>query len=122
MEKNALAKPYGPYSHAVVVNDLVFVSGQLPINSLTNTLETNFEVAVKQVFINLETVLKFYKSNMTSIIKVNIYLTDSKQIEAFNNLYKIMLTEPYPARSLVVVKDLPRQSLLMIDVVAKKVG
>ena len=122
MEKSSLAKPYGPYSHAVVVNDLIFVSGQLPINALTNTIETTFEVAVKQVFINLETVLKFYKSNMNSIVKVNIYLTDSKQIEAFNNLYKTMLTEPYPARSLVVVKDLPRQSLLMIDVVAKKVG
>jgi 2-iminobutanoate/2-iminopropanoate deaminase len=122
MEKNTLAKPYGPYSNAVVVNDLIFVSGQLPINALTNTIEMTFEVAVKQVFINLETVLKFYKSNMNSIVKVNIYLTDSKQIEAFNNLYKTMLTEPYPARSLVVVKDLPRQSLLMIDVVAKKVG
>jgi 2-iminobutanoate/2-iminopropanoate deaminase len=122
MENSTLAKPYGPYSHAVVVNDLIFVSGQLPINSLTNTLETNFEVAVKQVFANLENVLKFYKSNMKSIVKVNIYLTDSKQIEAFNDLYKAMLNEPYPARSLVVVKDLPRQSLLMIDVVAKKVG
>jgi 2-iminobutanoate/2-iminopropanoate deaminase len=122
MENNTLAKPYGPYSHAVVVNDLIFVSGQLPINSLTNTLETNFEVAVKQVFNNLENVLKFYKSNMKSIIKVNIYLTDSSQIEAFNNLYKTMLTEPYPARSLVVVNDLPRHSLLMIDVVAKQVG
>jgi 2-iminobutanoate/2-iminopropanoate deaminase len=122
MEKSSLAKPYGPYSHAVVVNDLIFVSGQLPINSLTNTLETNFEVAVKQVFTNLENVLKFYKSNMNSIVKVNIYLTDSKQIETFNNLYKTLLSEPYPARSLVVVKDLPRQSLLMIDVVAKQVG
>jgi 2-iminobutanoate/2-iminopropanoate deaminase len=122
MENSSIAKPAGPYSHAVVVNDLIFVSGQLPINALTNTIETSFEVAVKQVFINLETVLKFYKSNMNSIVKVNIYLTDSKQIEAFNNLYKTMLTEPYPARSLVVVKDLPRQSLLMIDVVAKKVG
>ena len=122
MEKSSLAKPYGPYSHAVVVNDLIFVSGQLPINSLTNTLETNFEVAVKQVFTNLENVLKFYKSNMKSIIKVNIYLNDSKQIESFNNIYKAMLSEPYPARSLVVVNDLPRHSLLMIDVVAKKVG
>jgi 2-iminobutanoate/2-iminopropanoate deaminase len=122
MEKSSLAKPYGPYSHAVVVNDLIFVSGQLPINSLTNTLETNFEVAVKQVFNNLENVLKFYKSNMNSVIKVNIYLTDNKQIETFNILYKAMLTDPYPARSLVVVKDLPRQSLLMIDVVAKQVG
>jgi 2-iminobutanoate/2-iminopropanoate deaminase len=122
MEKSKLAKPYGPYSHAVVVNDLIFVSGQLPINSLTNTLETNFEVAVKQVFNNLENVLKFYKSNMNSIIKVNIYLTDSKQIETFNNLYKTLLAEPYPARSLVVVNGLPRQSLLMIDVVAKQVG
>jgi 2-iminobutanoate/2-iminopropanoate deaminase len=122
MEKSSLAKPYGPYSHAVVVNDLIFVSGQLPINSLTNTLETNFEVAVKQVFTNLENVIKFYKSNMNSIVKVNIYLTDSKQIETFNNLYKTLLSEPYPARSLVVVKDLPRQSLLMIDVVAKQVG
>jgi 2-iminobutanoate/2-iminopropanoate deaminase len=122
MEKNTLAKPYGPYSHAVVVNDLIFVSGQLPINSLTNTLETNFEVAVKQVFNNLENVLKFYKSNMNSIVKVNIYLTDSKQVEAFNNLYKTTLAEPYPARSLVVVNSLPRQALLMIDVVAKKVG
>jgi 2-iminobutanoate/2-iminopropanoate deaminase len=122
MEKSSLAKPYGPYSHAVVVNDLIFVSGQLPINSLTNTLETNFEFAVKQVFTNLENVLKFYKSNMNLIVKVNIYLTDSKQIETFNNLYKTLLAEPYPARSLVVVKDLPRQSLLMIDVVAKQVG
>ena len=122
MEKSILAKPYGPYSHAVVVNDLIFVSGQLPINSLTNTLETNFEVAVKQVFNNLENVLKFYKSNMNSIVKVNIYLTDSKQVEAFNNLYKTTLAEPYPARSLVVVNSLPRQALLMIDVVAKKVG
>jgi 2-iminobutanoate/2-iminopropanoate deaminase len=122
MEKNTLSKPAGPYSHAVVVNDLIFVSGQLPINSLTNTLETNFEIAVKQVFNNLENVLKFYKSNLNSIVKVNIFLTESKQIEAFNNLYKAILNEPYPARSLVVVNSLPRQALLMIDVVAKKVG
>jgi len=122
MESITLTKPSGPYSHAVVVNDLIFVSGQLPINSLTNTLETSFELAFKQVFINLESVLKHYKSNINSIVKVNIYLTDSKQIEVFNNLYRTMLNEPYPARSLVVVKDLPRQSLLMIDVVAKQVG
>jgi 2-iminobutanoate/2-iminopropanoate deaminase len=59
---------------------------------------------------------------MNSIVKVNIYLTDSKQIETFNNLYKTLLSEPYPARSLVVVNSLPRQALLMIDVVAKQVG
>jgi len=60
MENSSIAKPSGPYSNAVVVNDLIFVSGQLPINSLTNTLETNFEFAVKQVFNNFENVLKFY--------------------------------------------------------------
>lgn len=121
MEKIELAKPAGPYSHAVVVGDLVFVSGQLPIDS-NNNLETDFSKAVKQVFNNLSKVLLAYNSNMNNLIKVNIYLTNSNQIDVFNSIYKESLKEPYPARSLVVVNALPKSALLMIDVIAKKVG
>lgn len=121
MEKIELAKPAGPYSHAIAVGDLVFVSGQLPINS-ENNLENDFNLAVKQVFINLNKVLLAYGSNFTNIVKANIYLTNSNQLETFNDIYKQTLKEPFPARSLVVVNSLPRNALLMIDVIAKKVG
>ena len=121
MEKIELAKPAGPYSHAVVVGDLVFVSGQLPINS-NNNLEADFSKATMQVFNNLNKVLLAYKSNLNNLIKVNIYLTNSNQIDVFNSIYKEILEDPYPARSLVVVSDLPKSALLMVDVIAKKVG
>jgi 2-iminobutanoate/2-iminopropanoate deaminase len=122
MEKKQLVKPAGPYSHAVVSNDLVFVSGQLPINQQTNQMELDLELAINQVFINLNNVLLNYGSNLESLLKVNIFLTNKEQIETFNHLYKQYIKEPFPARTMVVVKDLPRNALLMIDAIAKKRG
>ena len=116
--KNAPA-PIGPYSQAVVHNNLIFVSGQIALQAETCELNNKtFIDEAKQTLENLRFVLEAANSSMNQIIKATIYLTDLAYFEEFNNLYATYLQQPYPARAVIGVSQLPKGCRVEIEAVA----
>ena len=110
----------GPYSQAVVVGNLIFTSGQIPINPETGVLEgKNITEQTHRVCKNLETVLSAAGGSLQSAVKTVCFLANMAEFAAFNEVYAQYFTEK-PARSCVAVKDLPKGALVEVEVVAEK--
>ena len=115
--KNAPAA-IGPYSQAIVAGELVFTSGQIPINPATGAIEAEgIEAQTEQVMKNLGAVLKEAGSDYTMAIKTTCFLADIADFASFNAVYAKYFTGK-PARSCVAVKDLPKGALVEVEVVA----
>lgn len=111
-------KAIGPYSQAIKAGNLIFTSGQLPINPFTNEmLQGSFQEQVKQVFFNIEKILEAAGSSLDDVIRVNIFLSDLKLFPEFNEIYQTIFKPPYPARS-TVEANLPKSSSIEVDVIA----
>ena len=109
----------GPYSQAIVHGDLVFTSGQIPINPTTGNVEAEGIVAqTEQVMQNLGAVLTAAGASFESAIKTTCFLADMADFAAFNEVYARYFTEK-PARSCVAVKTLPKSVLVEVEVVAE---
>ncbi len=115
-----LPKPIGPYSYATHHNDLIFVSGQIGIDPITNTLKEGIEEQIIQIFENLKVILKNNGSDVNHITKTTIFLTDINQFEAFNKLYSTYFSDRFPARSTIVVVALPKNAKIEIECIAVK--
>ena len=110
----------GPYSQAVVVGNLIFTSGQIPLNPETGVLEgKNITEQTHRVCKNLETVLSAAGGSLQSAVKTVCFLANMAEFAAFNEVYAQYFTEK-PARSCVAVKDLPKGALVEVEVVAEK--
>lgn len=110
----------GPYSQAVVTGNLVFTSGQIPLNPETGVLEgDNITEQTHRVCKNLEAVLTAAGTTLTSAVKTVCFLSDIADFAAFNEVYAQYFTEK-PARSCVAVKDLPKGALVEIEVIAER--
>lgn len=109
-------EPAGPYSHAIVANGFVYVSGQGPIDPETGSIPDGFEDQVRQTFENLKTILETSGSGLESVVKVNAYVTDLTRFAQFNAVYKEFFGEEPPARTTVGVDLLG--FLVEIDCVA----
>ena len=108
----------GPYSQAIVVNGIVFSSGQIPLDPATgNLVEGDITVQAHQVMKNLSAVLAEAGSDMTKAIKTTCFLKDMGDFAAFNEVYAEYFTEK-PARSCVAVKTLPKDVLCEVEVIA----
>lgn len=111
--------PVGPYSQAVVAGDMIFVSGQIPIDPATGEIVSEpFSRAVEIVLNNIKSILEAAGSSMDDVVKVTVYMRDLSRFQEFNEVYKRFFREPYPARSVVGVDSLPRGSVIEIEVVA----
>lgn len=111
----------GPYSQAVVSGNLVFTSGQIAINVATGELEgKTIEEQTHRVCKNLDAVLSGAGSSLSSAIKTTCFLADINDFAAFNAVYAEYFTDK-PARSCVAVKDLPKNALVEIEVIAEKI-
>ena len=109
----------GPYSQAIVHGDLVFTSGQIPINPETGNVDAEGIVAqTEQVMKNLDAVLTAAGSSFEKAIKTTCFLSDMADFAAFNEVYAKYFTEK-PARSCVAVKTLPKGVLVEVEVVAE---
>ena len=95
------AKPAGPYSHAVVANGFVFVSGQGPADPATNAVPDGFADQVRQTLRNLQTILRGVGANLTDIVKINAYLSDVTRFREYNEIYKEFFSADPPARTTV---------------------
>ncbi len=109
----------GPYSQAVVVGNLLFTSGQIPINPETGTVCAEGIVAqTEQVMKNLGAVLSAAGTSFEKAVKTTCFLADMSDFAAFNEVYARYFTEK-PARSCVAVKSLPKGVLVEVEVIAE---
>ena len=93
--------PAGPYSHAVVANGFVFVSGQGPIDPEAGTMPDAFKDQVRQTLRNVQTILEAAGSSLDDVVKVNAYVTDLTRFAEFNEVYKEFFQNDPPARTTV---------------------
>jgi len=108
----------GPYSQAIVCGDMVFTSGQIPINPVSGNVETEgIEAQAEQVMKNLGEVLKAAGSCFEKAVKTTCFLADMADFAAFNAVYTKYFTTK-PARSCVAVKTLPKNVLVEVEVIA----
>ena len=94
-------EPAGPYSHAVIANGFVYVSGQGPVNPKTGSTPDGFEDQVRQTFENLRTILEAAGSGLDGVVKVNAYVTDLTRFARFNEVYREFFAQDPPARTTV---------------------
>ncbi|HYE08766.1 MAG TPA: Rid family detoxifying hydrolase [Patescibacteria group bacterium] len=111
----------GPYSHAVESKDLVFLSGQTPIDSQTGKLvEGDITDQTEQCFKNLFNVLEAAGLTPDNVEKVNVFLTDMSNFTAMNAVYSKQFSSPYPARTTIGVAALPLGAQVEIEMIARR--
>ena len=111
--------PIGPYNQAVKAGDLLFISGQIPTNPLTNELVSNDIVKeTRQVMLNLEAILSEAKLTFEHVVKTTIFLSDMSHFGAVNEVYGSYFNGDYPARETVAVKTLPKNVNVEISMIA----
>ena len=111
----------GPYSQAIEANGMIFASGQIPIDPATGQfVEGGIQEQTRQALTNARNILQAAGTDMENVIKTTVYLSDIHNFAAMNEVYAQFFTEPFPARSAVAVKDLPKGALVEIEVLAIK--
>lgn len=113
-----LPKPIGPYSYATHHKDLIFVSGQIGIDPLTNSLREGIEEQAIQIFENLKVILEENGSDVSHIAKTTIFLTDINQLERINKIYSTYFSGQFPARTTIAVVALPKNASIEIECIA----
>lgn len=116
--KNA-PEPIGPYSQAIKFNNLVFTSGQIPIDPASGKLiEGDIKAQTKQTIRNIENILQGAGSDISKVIKVTVFLKDINEFTAMNEIYDEYFGKSKPARSTLEAAKLPKDAKIEIDVVA----
>lgn len=106
----------GPYSQAVKVHQTVYLSGQIPLDPKTMKLvEGDIQQQARQVFANLQAVCEASGSDLSGIVKLNIFLTDLSNFAPVNEVMAELFQEPYPARAAIGVKELPMGAEVEMD-------
>ena len=112
-------KAVGPYSQAIVAGGFVFASGQLPIDPATGEFaEGGIKEQTRQSLTNVTYVLAEAGIDLSHVVKTTVFLSDMANFAAMNEVYATFFSEPYPARSAVAVKTLPKNALVEVEVVA----
>ncbi|MCL2651339.1 MAG: RidA family protein [Candidatus Azobacteroides sp.] len=108
----------GPYSQAIRIGDMLFVSGQLGINPATGDFVSGgVKEQTEQVFKNIKAILKEAGSSLDNVVKTTVFLFDMADFAVMNEVYGKEFSAPYPARSAVAVKTLPKNGLVEIEII-----
>ena len=110
----------GPYSQAVNIGEMIYTSGQIPLDASGVLVEGSIEEQTKQVLTNLSEVLKEGGSSLDKVVKTTIFLSDMENFASVNKIYAEFFGNHKPARSTVAVKTLPLQVGIEIEAIAKK--
>lgn len=108
----------GPYSQGIKVGNLIFTSGQLPLNSQSGELVADIEGATKQSLDNVKAILESSGSSMENIVKTVVFLRDMNDFAAMNAIYATYFPTNPPARSAVQVARLPKDAIIEIEAIA----
>ena len=118
--KNAPAA-IGPYSQGIICGDLIFISGQLPINPTTGDLvEGNIRDMTRQCMDNISAILKEAQSDINKIVKTTIFVADLRDFVEVNEEYATFFENVAPARSCVQVAAIPKGARIEIEAIARK--
>ena len=109
----------GPYSQAVVVNNMVFTSGQIPVNPLTGEIPDKVDEQANQVFTNLKNLLVASGTSINKVVKTTVFIKKMEDFADINKIYETYFTQPYPARSCVEVAKLPKDVLIEVEAIAE---
>jgi 2-iminobutanoate/2-iminopropanoate deaminase len=113
--------PIGPYSQAVIAGNLIFVSGQVPIDPSTNEVVTgDIKTETKQVMENIKAILVEAGIDFSNIVKTSIFLTSMQDFAQVNEVYGTFFTSDFPARETVQVSALPKNVNVEISIIALK--
>ncbi len=111
----------GPYSQAILVDNTLYISGQIAINPITNELVNDtFENEVRQIMKNHLAILNKSKMDFSNVVKATVYLTDLDNFKVFNEIYKEYFPKNPPARETVEVARLPKDANIEISYIAVK--
>lgn len=110
----------GPYSQAIEVGDMLFISGQIPVNPADGSIPEGIEAQTAQSIANIKAILAEAGLNIGNVVKTTVFLADMSLFGAMNEVYAQNFTAPFPARSAVAVKELPKQVLVEIETIASR--
>lgn len=111
----------GPYSQAIEVNGFVYASGQLPIDPATGAFpEGGVQEQTRQSLLNVKAILEEARLTLVNVVKTTVYLADMGDFAAMNEIYSQFFSQPFPARSAVAVKALPKGALVEVEVIAAR--
>jgi 2-iminobutanoate/2-iminopropanoate deaminase len=111
-------KAVGPYSQAVRAGGLLFVAGQIPLDSNGNLVEGDVVVQARRVLDNIGAILKTAGLTFANVVRTTVFLVDLNDMAAMNQVYAAYFSEPYPARATVQVARLPRDVRIEIEAIA----
>lgn len=113
-------KAIGPYSQGILWNDLIFASGQIPVNPANGEIPAGVKEQTKQVLENVSAILKSSGSSIENVIKTTVFIKNMNDFAEMNAVYETYFIKPFPARSTVEVARLPKDVLVEIEVIAYK--
>lgn len=110
----------GPYSQAIRTGNLIFVSGQLPVDPTTgNFAEGGIKELTRQSLLNVQHILEEAGTDMAHVVKTTVFLADMADFAEMNEVYAQFFEAPFPARSAVAIKTLPKNARVEIECVAE---
>lgn len=110
----------GPYSQAIRTGNLIFVSGQLPVDPSTgNFAEGGIKELTRQSLTNIKAILEAEGTDMAHVVKTTVFLSDMADFAKMNEVYATFFTSPFPARSAVAIKTLPKNARVEIECIAE---
>lgn len=111
----------GPYSQAIEVNGMVFASGQIPLDPTTgNVVEGGIKEQTRQALTNAKAIMEAAGLSLANVVKTTVFMADMADFAAMNEVYATFFTKPYPARSAVAVKALPKGVLVEVECIAAR--
>lgn len=109
----------GPYSQAIKVGNMLFTSGQIPVDPETGNIPDGVEAQAKQALANIKNLIEASGADISNVIKTTVFIADMNDFAVINEIYSQFFTKPYPARSCVEVARLPKDVLLEIEAIVE---
>ncbi|MBQ7574435.1 MAG: RidA family protein [Clostridia bacterium] len=117
IKTNNAPQAIGPYSQAIVCSNLLFTSGQIPIDPKTGEIPEGVEAQARQAFTNVKNLIEASGSDISKTVKTTVFIQNMDDFAKINEVYAEFFTEPYPARSCVEVAKLPKGVLLEVETI-----
>ena len=109
----------GPYSQAIITGNMLYTSGQIPVNPETGAIAEGVEAQANQVFTNLKNLIAAAGSSIENTVKTTVFIKNMDDFAKINEIYAQYFTEPFPARSCVEVARLPKDVLLEVEAIVE---
>ena len=119
IKTNTAPAAIGTYSQAIVIGDMLYTSGQIPVDPATGIIPEGVEAQANQAFTNLKNLIAASGASIENTVKTTVFIKNMEDFAAINEIYASYFTEPFPARSCVEVARLPKDVLLEVEAIVK---